>query len=64
VLSFCKDASTEGRFGVATDGEADAARSWSSRLGVPTAGDGDGFVKGWTAGLVGFWNGSVSGSGG
>lgn len=60
ITSLCNDDSTEGKVCVATDGEAEAARSCSSRLGVPTTGDGDGLVKV----LVGFWKGRVAGSGG
>jgi hypothetical protein len=60
MVSLCSDDSTEGKVCVATEGDAEAARSWSSRLGVPTTGDGDGLVKG----LDEFWNGRVAGSGG
>jgi hypothetical protein len=44
-----------------TEGEAEAARSCSSRLGAPVMGDGDDLVK---ADLRGGWNGRVDGSAG
>jgi hypothetical protein len=46
----------------ATEGEADAARSCSSRLGVPIIGDEDDFATPGNAGLIGAWNGNVDGS--
>lgn len=48
---------------VTTDGEADAARSCSSRL-APVMGDGDDFTDGENAGFPGCAKGSVDGKGG
>jgi hypothetical protein len=58
--SSCADALGGGRVWVKTEGEAEAARSCSSRLGAAT-GDGDDLAK---AGLEGAWNGRVDGSAG
>jgi hypothetical protein len=58
--SCCADVLVGGRTCVITDGDAEAARSCSSRLGVAT-GDGDDLVK---VDLEGAWNGRVDGSAG
>jgi hypothetical protein len=60
------DGSRGGRARVATEGEADAARSCSSRLGGPTNWDseGEGVEKVEWPGLRAAWNGRVEGSGG
>lgn len=49
IVSLCSESSTEGSVWFAPDGEAEAARSCSSILGAPVAGDGDDFAEAdWT----------------
>lgn len=64
IVSLCVDDLLGGRAWLTTDGEADAARSCSSRLGALMMGDGDDLGKICCEGLVGAWNGKVDGSGG
>ena len=52
-----------GRGWMATEGEADAARNCSSRLGA-AMGDGGGLANAGEAGFAGGWKGSVEGSDG
>jgi hypothetical protein len=60
------DGSTGGGAWAATEGEADAARSCSSRLGGPTNwdGEGEGVEKAGWPDLRAGWKGRVDGSGG
>lgn len=58
--SLCVSASVGGSGCVTTDGEADAARSCSSRL-APVTGDGEDFAKVDNAGFPGCANGNVDG---
>lgn len=61
--SLCVSASEGGSGCVITDGEADAARSCSSRL-APVMEDGDDFEKVESADFPGCANGNVDGKGG
>jgi hypothetical protein len=60
--SVCVDSSSRAGFCVTTEGDADAARSCSSRL-EPTAMAGDGFDVTANGRLAGCWNGDVRGRG-
>jgi hypothetical protein len=62
--SLREDALLGGSVWVSTDGEAEAARSCSSRLGVPTTEEGDDLEKAVDVDFRGAWNGKVDGSGG
>jgi hypothetical protein len=63
MVSLLTCFSADGNGCVVTDGEADAARSCSSRLG-PTADTGDDLTTEGSAGFAGTWKGSVAGSDG
>jgi hypothetical protein len=61
--SLCVSTSGGGSCCVTTDGEADAARSWSSRL-APVMGDGEDLANGEKADFPGCVKGKVDGRGG
>lgn len=61
--SLREDALPGGSIWVATDGDAEAARSCSSRLGVPTTEEGEDLEKAADVDFSGAWNGRVDGSG-
>lgn len=63
LASLCVSASGSGSVCVTTDGEADAARSCSSKL-APVMGDGGGFANEDNAGFAGCAKGGVDGKGG
>lgn len=60
LASVWADVSTDGKGGEVTDGEAEAARNWSSRL-APTTDAGDD-LDGVSADFEGAWNGNEDGS--
>ena len=61
---LCAEASTGSRGWTETDGEADAARSCSSRLAAPATAEGGGFDRTGKFDFAGSWKGNVDGSGG